>query len=384
MSQTSDSCLDTWMGREALAEAMIPLIGRLYRENSVVTSIHGRSLINKSTMNILKAHRFARRMSKDELPLEETAPLLDALAQLDLGAGRHRHRPARTRSTRPKARRQAWRNSSARNSPRSWASAAATTAPAPTSCSTASAGSAGSWPAFSSNRPAAARACGCGPSWSGAARTTTSIKRASLLRRDSVHGPFEGTITVDRGRQHHPRQRRPDPGHLLGQPRHHRLHGLRHPRRPGGRQHRPLARRRGPVPAPAEQGRGPCPADRSGQGRPEEHRARHQPRRHHRGGLDRLRGLLHHQRHHPGAEGGQRRVRHRPRPRRDGALLHERPEPDRQLPQGRPPRPLGRAEHGDHRDRAPPRPSPRRCRNWRASSPATPSGSPPRTCPWPS
>ena len=86
MSQTSDSCLDTWMGREALAEAMIPVIGRLYRENNVVTSIHGRSLINKSTMNILKAHRFARRMSKDELLLEETAPLLNTLAGLELGA----------------------------------------------------------------------------------------------------------------------------------------------------------------------------------------------------------------------------------------------------------------------------------------------------------
>jgi len=86
VSQTSDSCLDTWMGREALAEAMIPVIGRLYRENNVVTSIHGRSLINKSTMNILKAHRFARRMSKDELLLEETAPLLDTLAKLELGA----------------------------------------------------------------------------------------------------------------------------------------------------------------------------------------------------------------------------------------------------------------------------------------------------------
>ncbi|MDR7084944.1 hypothetical protein J2X01_004264 [Arthrobacter ginsengisoli] len=40
-------------------------------------SIHGRSLINKSTMNILKAHRLARRVSKDELLLEETAPLLN-------------------------------------------------------------------------------------------------------------------------------------------------------------------------------------------------------------------------------------------------------------------------------------------------------------------
>ena len=86
MSQTSDSYLDTWMGRQALAEAMIPVIGRLYRENNVVTSIHGRSLINKSSMSILKAHRFARRISNAELQLEETAPLLNALVDLELGA----------------------------------------------------------------------------------------------------------------------------------------------------------------------------------------------------------------------------------------------------------------------------------------------------------
>ncbi|WP_255771827.1 glyceraldehyde-3-phosphate dehydrogenase [Pseudarthrobacter sulfonivorans] len=85
MLQTSDSCLDMWMGQEALAEAMVPVIGRLYRENNVVTSIHGRNLVNKSTMDILKAHRFARRISKDELRPEETAPLLETLLQLDLG-----------------------------------------------------------------------------------------------------------------------------------------------------------------------------------------------------------------------------------------------------------------------------------------------------------
>jgi glyceraldehyde 3-phosphate dehydrogenase len=31
-----------------VAEELIPLIGRLYRENNVVPSIHGRKLINKS------------------------------------------------------------------------------------------------------------------------------------------------------------------------------------------------------------------------------------------------------------------------------------------------------------------------------------------------
>ena len=74
------------MGREALAEAMVPVIGRLYRENNVVTNIHGRSLTNKSIMSILKAHRFARRVNTDELLLEETAPLLNILSQLELGA----------------------------------------------------------------------------------------------------------------------------------------------------------------------------------------------------------------------------------------------------------------------------------------------------------
>ncbi|WP_104201517.1 glyceraldehyde-3-phosphate dehydrogenase [Cryobacterium sp. Y29] len=86
MRQTSASCLDAWMGREAFAEAMIPVIGRLYRENNVLISIHGRSLINNSTMDILKAHRFSRRVGKNELLLEETFPLLNTLAKLQLGS----------------------------------------------------------------------------------------------------------------------------------------------------------------------------------------------------------------------------------------------------------------------------------------------------------
>ncbi|WDF32039.1 glyceraldehyde-3-phosphate dehydrogenase [Arthrobacter agilis] len=77
---------EAWLHREELAEAMIPLIGHLYRRNNVVTSIHGRSLINKSAMNILKAHRFARRITTEELRLEDTAPLLRLLTELDLGA----------------------------------------------------------------------------------------------------------------------------------------------------------------------------------------------------------------------------------------------------------------------------------------------------------
>jgi glyceraldehyde 3-phosphate dehydrogenase len=86
VTQSADIALDSWIRREALAEAMIPLIGRLYRENNVVTSVYGRSLINQSVVGLLKTHRFARQIDNVELPLEETLPLLQALAGLKLGA----------------------------------------------------------------------------------------------------------------------------------------------------------------------------------------------------------------------------------------------------------------------------------------------------------
>ena len=69
-----------------MAEAMIPLIGRLYRDNNVITSVHGRSLINKSPYDILKAHRFARHIDAAELPLAETLPLIQVLDKLQLGS----------------------------------------------------------------------------------------------------------------------------------------------------------------------------------------------------------------------------------------------------------------------------------------------------------
>ncbi len=61
---------------------MIPLIGTLYREHGVVTSIYGRRLLNQSPVGILKAHRFARKVSEVELPIEETYPLLKAIVKL--------------------------------------------------------------------------------------------------------------------------------------------------------------------------------------------------------------------------------------------------------------------------------------------------------------
>ncbi|MFT4614482.1 MAG: hypothetical protein ACI9NT_001627, partial [Bacteroidia bacterium] len=42
-----------WKEREALAEGMIPLVGRLAREKSVKCYIYGRSLVNQSVLQIM-------------------------------------------------------------------------------------------------------------------------------------------------------------------------------------------------------------------------------------------------------------------------------------------------------------------------------------------
>lgn len=86
VTQKPDQCLGEWIDREALAEAMIPLIGQLYRNNNVVTSIYGRGLINRSVIGILKAHRFARQIDDAELSVHDTFPILEALGKLELGA----------------------------------------------------------------------------------------------------------------------------------------------------------------------------------------------------------------------------------------------------------------------------------------------------------
>jgi len=87
VTQKTDQCLRDWIERETLAESMIPLIGQLYRNNNVITSIYGRGLINRSVIAILKAHRSARhRVGNDGLTVHDTYPVIEAMSKLELGA----------------------------------------------------------------------------------------------------------------------------------------------------------------------------------------------------------------------------------------------------------------------------------------------------------
>ena len=74
-----------WDHRLAVTEAMIPLIGQLYRDNTVVTSLHGRSMVNESAIGLLKLHRFARHVDDVELPVTTTLPIVRALVGMHLG-----------------------------------------------------------------------------------------------------------------------------------------------------------------------------------------------------------------------------------------------------------------------------------------------------------
>lgn len=86
MTTSSQDHMAAWTENESLAEALIPLIGKLYRENNVVLSLYGRRLVNLSVIGLLKAHRFVRQIEENELPVQETFPIIEALSNLNLGA----------------------------------------------------------------------------------------------------------------------------------------------------------------------------------------------------------------------------------------------------------------------------------------------------------
>lgn len=81
----NDDAFTNWKNREEIAESMIPIIGKLHRERDVTVLLHSRSLVNKSVVSILKTHRFARQIDGEELSVTETLPFLQALTTLDLG-----------------------------------------------------------------------------------------------------------------------------------------------------------------------------------------------------------------------------------------------------------------------------------------------------------
>ena len=80
-----DDYFADWKEREALAEGMIPLVGRMAREKSIKCYMYGRPLVNRSVLEIMKDHRYVRQVEGNELSEFETFPVISHVSQLDLG-----------------------------------------------------------------------------------------------------------------------------------------------------------------------------------------------------------------------------------------------------------------------------------------------------------
>ena len=83
--QRPDDYFVDWKEREALAESMIPIVGTLARENNVKCYIYGSSLVNLSVLDIMKTHRWVRQVEDNELSEFETIRVLNSMSKLNLG-----------------------------------------------------------------------------------------------------------------------------------------------------------------------------------------------------------------------------------------------------------------------------------------------------------
>lgn len=89
MSQAQhDLILQDWKNRQEIAEEMLPLLGRLYRDRGLVLLVYGRPIVNSSTIEILKAHRYVRYHEGAELDVADTLAVLKAIAGMDVAPAR--------------------------------------------------------------------------------------------------------------------------------------------------------------------------------------------------------------------------------------------------------------------------------------------------------
>lgn len=80
-----DQYLTEWESRQEVAETMIPIIGKMYRSSGVVLKIYGRTLINASPVTLLKLHRYVRQFEHQELSIKDSYHVLIALQKMELG-----------------------------------------------------------------------------------------------------------------------------------------------------------------------------------------------------------------------------------------------------------------------------------------------------------
>jgi glyceraldehyde 3-phosphate dehydrogenase len=81
----SDDYFSQWTDSEAIATRMLPILNELRLDRGVLVHVYGRSIANVSSLDILKAHRHSRLALGRELTVQESYPVLQAVGRLNLG-----------------------------------------------------------------------------------------------------------------------------------------------------------------------------------------------------------------------------------------------------------------------------------------------------------
>ena len=83
-----DKYQKSWQERQDHAESMQPIIGKLYRNKGIEITIYGRPLVNATTIDIIKAHKTVAEFEEQKLRLRESLPFLEVIAKMDLAPAR--------------------------------------------------------------------------------------------------------------------------------------------------------------------------------------------------------------------------------------------------------------------------------------------------------
>ena len=190
--------LNTYIQEQDLAEHMIPAVGSLYRTRGVIITVFGRKLMNGSTIDIIKAHQQAQQVVGVRVSVVDTSAVLDAILAIEPGSsridiGKLAYQASRSGVLQDSQALQQFLSDRLKHVPDT-----PSVLDEPRDVVLYGFGRIGRILArlmierTTSSNPMRLRAIVVRGGRDGDLR-----KRASLLRRDSIHGPFNGHITID-------------------------------------------------------------------------------------------------------------------------------------------------------------------------------------------
>ncbi|DAZ96749.1 TPA: hypothetical protein N0F65_012326 [Lagenidium giganteum] len=73
--------LEQWKAQEDAADLMIPLVGRLYRQQNIVSTLFGKGLVHKNSIELIKLHNYVCKYVGKRMVTDDTLVVLTALSR---------------------------------------------------------------------------------------------------------------------------------------------------------------------------------------------------------------------------------------------------------------------------------------------------------------